>query len=355
MPIAPPSSAHDLWPRVNALVEWPDTDEDRMRLLAAEWGEAAGHTEPLSRLDLGPIGAAWADPAGQAFHGRMSALGAAAGEVGARMRALQTLTAAFATDVTSAKQTIVDVINANIPLYAKAGQLDPAVAAATQDRFVTEIAAWLNAYLASLAGHGPPPPPFVPPEGPAQEEENWGKWIGDLAGVVSAVAGTAALIPPLTPFAAPIALIAGGVALAGHAYDFGEELYEHVAHGEEFDAGAQLTTLVSDGVGLVPGVAALRGTAGAFDSVSGFLTAAASTGSDAAPYLRYAADQFTGNAAHAETAAKLVQGSASMFAQTPEFYDMSAGGETAAAHVGLAGNVAGMVPQSFVNALRGVP
>ncbi|PSL52822.1 hypothetical protein B0I31_111109 [Saccharothrix carnea] len=221
------------WPPVNALVEWPDTDEDVVRLLAAEWGEAAGHTEPLSRLDLGPIGAAWADPPGQAFHGRMTALGTAAGEVGTRMRALQTLAAAFATDVTSAKQTIVDVINANIPLYAKAAQLDPAVAASTQDRFVTEIAAWLNAYLASLAGHGPLPPPFVPPEGPAEEEENWGKTIGDAAGVVSAVAGT---------------------------------------------------------------------------------------GSDAAPYLRFATDQFTGNATNAGTAAKFVQGGASMFAQTPEFY-----------------------------------
>ncbi|MFD0205828.1 MULTISPECIES: WXG100-like domain-containing protein [Saccharothrix] len=343
MPIAPPSSAHGLWPRVNALVEWPDTDEDMMRLLAAEWGEAAGHTEPLSRLDLGPIATAWADPAGQAFHGRMTALGAAAGEVGTRMHALQTLAAAFATDVTSAKQTIVDVINANIPLYAKAAQLDPAVAAATQDRFVTEIAAWLNAYLASLAGHGPPPPPFVPPEGPAKEGDGdtvFGE-IGKWAGVTSAVAGTLALIPGVNAFAAPVALLAGGVALAANATD--------MAITGDFD----LATLVGDTLGVLPGVAAIKNAEHAITGI-GSLLRAADTGFEAAPLLKAAAEGVFSNPAVSTGVAVGVQGGVSLATQVPAILGWGEEAEGVATAIAANANGVQAIPDRWVNVMRGL-
>ncbi|GAA3543731.1 hypothetical protein GCM10022222_29230 [Amycolatopsis ultiminotia] len=41
--------------------------------------------------------------------------------------------------------------------------------------------------------------------------------VGDWAGTVSAVAGFAALFPPCTPFAAPVAALTGGVALVAHS------------------------------------------------------------------------------------------------------------------------------------------
>lgn len=216
MPIAPPPDDLGLWPQVNALVEWPDTDEDRMRTLAASWGEAAGHADTLSQLDLGDL-ASWSDQAGGAFRGTMFELVAATRSVGTSMRELQTAATTFADTVTTAKQGIVDVIVRNLPAYGLTLQLDPAVAGAAQQRFVTEIAAWIRSLLDSLAARVPAPPPFEPPGLP--KEPTTLDTIGDVAGIVSGIAGVAAFVPGLTAVAAPLALIAGGVALGAHSLD----------------------------------------------------------------------------------------------------------------------------------------
>ncbi len=76
-------------------------------------------------------------------------------------------------------------------------------------------------------------------------EENLGT-IGDAAGVVSAVAGALALVPVLTPFAGPVALVAGGVAALAH----GAELV--VDEDKRADPGAWIG-FGADLVGLVPG------------------------------------------------------------------------------------------------------
>jgi hypothetical protein len=217
MPIEPPPNILGLWSRVNALVEWPDTDEDKMRELATAWGEAAGHGERLRQADVGPLGLNWPDPAGYAFRTSMFDLSAAIQGVSRQMGEYRATTAAFADSVTTAKQGIVDVIMNNLSAYALTLQLDPEIFAAAQQRFVTEIANWIHQHLAALAGQGPTPPPFEPPALP--REPSVLARVGDVAGLVSSVAGIAAFAPPATAVAVPLALLAGTVALGAHTLD----------------------------------------------------------------------------------------------------------------------------------------
>ncbi|MBQ0926554.1 putative T7SS-secreted protein [Saccharopolyspora endophytica] len=96
-----------------------------------------------------------------------------------------------------------------------------------------------------------------------------GKWfkdhlgdIGDIAGIVSAVAGALALIPVCAPIAGPIALIAGGVALAAHGAD--------MVVNEKYDDMNAWVSLGGDVAGLVPGVGAIsKGFNAAGDVVAG--------------------------------------------------------------------------------------
>jgi hypothetical protein len=76
-------------------------------------------------------------------------------------------------------------------------------------------------------------------------EENLGT-IGDVAGVCLAVAGALALVPVLTPFVGPVALVAGGVAALAH----GAELV--VDEDKRGDPSAWIG-LGADLVGMVPG------------------------------------------------------------------------------------------------------
>ncbi|RKR91877.1 hypothetical protein BDK92_6305 [Micromonospora pisi] len=216
MPIAPPPTDLGLWPRVNALVEWPDTDEDRVRALAASWGEAAGHVDTLRQFDMGDL-VGWTDQAGDAFRRSMFDLFVATHGVGTGMRDLQTLVTSFADTVAAAKQGIVNTIVRNLPAYALTLQLDPAISPAAQQRFVTDTAAWIQEMLDSLAGQGPTPAPFEPP--PLPKEPTVLGTIGDAASVFSSVASLAAFIPGATAVAVPLALLGNAVALGAHGLD----------------------------------------------------------------------------------------------------------------------------------------
>jgi hypothetical protein len=242
MPIEPPPNILGLWSRVNALVEWPDTDEDKMRELATAWGEAAGHAERLRQADVGPLGPNWTDPAGDAFRIEMFYLFSSIQGVSQQMGEYQATTAPFADSVTKAKQGIVDVIMNNLSAYALTLQLDPEIYAAAQQRFVTEIANWIHQHLAALAGQGPTPPPFEPPALP--REPSVLARVGDAAGLVSSLAGIAAFVPPATAVAVPLALLGGTVALGAHTLDA-------MINGP---TPTTIPTLVSDGLGFGFGV-----------------------------------------------------------------------------------------------------
>lgn len=86
--------------------------------------------------------------------------------------------------------------------------------------------------------------------------------IGDIAGIVSAVAGGLAFIPVLTPVMGPIAIGAGVVALGAHGAD--------MAVNDKWDDPNAWIGLGGDVLGVVPGVGALsKGFDAAGSAISG--------------------------------------------------------------------------------------
>ncbi|WP_019813528.1 putative T7SS-secreted protein [Saccharomonospora saliphila] len=122
--------------------------------------------------------------------------------------------------------------------------------------------------------------------------------IGDIAGIVSAVAGALAFIPVLTPIAGPIAIGAGAIALGAHGAD--------MVINEKYDDPNAWVGLAGDVIGVVPGVGAVaKGFNAAGDVVAGAdrvvdvtratgMTGAMNTAGDAAVAGgRAAADDFS--------------------------------------------------------------
>ncbi len=73
--------------------------------------------------------------------------------------------------------------------------------------------------------------------------------IGDIAGIVSAVAGALAFIPVLTPVMGPIAIGAGVVALGAHGAD--------MVVNEKWDDPDAWVSIGGDVLGVIPGVGAI--------------------------------------------------------------------------------------------------
>ncbi|WP_037316864.1 putative T7SS-secreted protein [Amycolatopsis orientalis] len=96
-----------------------------------------------------------------------------------------------------------------------------------------------------------------------------GKWlkdhlgdIGDIAGIVAAVAGALAFIPILTPIMGPIALGAGAVALLAHGAD--------MVVNDKWDDPNAWVSLGGDVIGMIPGVGAVaKGVDAASTALSG--------------------------------------------------------------------------------------
>ncbi|MBB3051909.1 hypothetical protein FHS23_002938 [Prauserella isguenensis] len=181
--------------------------------------------------------------------------------------------------------------------------------------------------------------------------------IGDVAGMISAVAGALAFIPVLTPVMAPIAIVSGGAALAAHAGDI-------VANGKAGSLNAWIS-VGGDALGLIPGVGAIsRGVDAATTSlrtVDGLMPAAASgfsdfaaeaarTGGDAASAFKWlgqnAADTFGGSA---DVLAKSMQGGVNVALQGPTAADWVVGNGT----TGDVKNAAGAA-SAGLNSVQGV-
>ncbi|MGH3466231.1 MAG: hypothetical protein ACRDQF_00680 [Thermocrispum sp.] len=99
--------------------------------------------------------------------------------------------------------------------------------------------------------------------------EDAGKWlkdhlgdIGDIAGIVAAVAGALAFIPVLTPIMGPVAIAAGAVALLAHGAD--------MVLNEKWDDPNAWVDLGGDVLGVIPGVGAIsKGFGAAGDAIAG--------------------------------------------------------------------------------------
>lgn len=148
--------------------------------------------------------------------------------------------------------------------------------------------------------------------------------IGDVAGLLAAIAGALAFIPVLTPFMGPLAVLLGLVALGAHAGD--------MAVNDKWDDPNAWVTLGGDVLGIVPGLGAIGkgvGAAGdAFRTVDGlgevgrvgfaaFAKRAAGDSGEAAfvfEKLGGAAERLGGNA---ELVAKVSQSSVGLTLQAP--------------------------------------
>ncbi|HEY9417761.1 MAG TPA: hypothetical protein VIQ30_23630, partial [Pseudonocardia sp.] len=143
---------------------------------------------------------------------------------------------------------LVAVNDADRRLDATRSGLEQVIADAR--RLLAEHAAGADSAADAVAratdGLAPPEPGWLEDAGDWCDEHKG--TVGDAAGVVSAVAGSLALIPVLTPFMGPLALVSGAVALVAHGMDIGEK-------GSWGELGS-LATLGGDIVGMVPAVGA---------------------------------------------------------------------------------------------------
>lgn len=245
MAVAEP--ANELWTAVKAIANpWPPDDEDAVAALAEDWRKA-GETANLAGTKLSDqrqaAQQAWRDQAGQTM-GQQIGAGTVTLESqrqGAEQQAA--MADRYAQALTSVKNAIVQSITTNLPAYLQLGNpMYGAAGLAKQQEFARQVAAQLQALVASQTQgmHAPPTAPDT--------DTTLGQ-VGDIAGAVGAVAGGLALIPVLTPFAAPVALLAGATALVAHGVDM-------VATDSYDDPNAWIG-LGGDAVGLVPGARAV--------------------------------------------------------------------------------------------------
>jgi hypothetical protein len=245
MAVAEP--ANELWTAVKAIANpWPPDDEDAVAALADDWRKA-GETANLAGTELSDqrqaAQQAWGDQAGQTM-GQQIGAGTVTLESqrqGAEQQAA--MADRYAQALTSVKNAIVQSITTNLPAYLQLGNpMYGAAGPAKQQEFARQVAAQLQALVASQTQgmHAPPAAPDT--------DTTLGQ-VGDIAGAVGAVAGGLALIPVLTPFAAPVALLAGATALVAHGVD--------MLATDSYDDPNAWIGLGGDAVGLVPGARAV--------------------------------------------------------------------------------------------------
>ncbi|MFD0203999.1 MULTISPECIES: WXG100-like domain-containing protein [Saccharothrix] len=152
MPIAEPTSALGLWPRVRAVTGWPETDEDAVDKLAAEWGSAGGEFADVRLFDLAAVGATWQDPAGGAFSERVRRHLELTGRIGQGMFSVAELAAGFAAEVIGAKLGIVRVIEGGLAAFGMLALLPPGVGELAQQAFVDGVAEMVLGILQGAAG-----------------------------------------------------------------------------------------------------------------------------------------------------------------------------------------------------------
>ncbi|MGQ0840748.1 alpha/beta hydrolase [Actinokineospora sp.] len=175
MPIAEPSAALGLWPRVKALSGWPETDETSMQALATAWSTAGTSFAQAGRFNVGAVAASWADSVAVAFQDRARTNLDQATRSAETMTQLADRATYFAGEVTQVKTGIRTLIEANLGIFASTSLLPAGVSAVAQEVFVTQLAGMVNQLMSDAAGRvaglggavaavPPPPPEGAPPE-----------------------------------------------------------------------------------------------------------------------------------------------------------------------------------------------
>lgn len=284
MPIQEPQAP--LWAAVKPQVAgavggsgWIDTDEEAVRDLATQWTNAgtvfgaamSGNQRPLGFV--GPVAneaEAWPDSAGLLWTARRLRLGTDGEKHGTEMRTLAAHATAFADDVTHTKEQIVQTIQANAGAFDELAALPDGAGAAAQETFAAEVARAISDFVGQMADVVAGRKVGVAPQAERptvdidkDDLDGFGiEEAADVAGVVSAVASTAALAAAPFP---PAALALGAIALVSGAFAYWQHTREAIAD----PTPGNIVTAGGDALSLVPGVGALGKGASAFaDAVS---------------------------------------------------------------------------------------
>lgn len=241
MAIAEP--ANELWAAVRAIdpTLWPPDDEEQVKGVADDWRKAA-ETAHLAGTDLADARAdalrAWRDQGGAAAGDQLDVTNGMLARQKAAAQAQAGLADQYAQVLVNVKNAIVRSIQQNLPAYLQLGNPQyGAAGVARQQEFARRLAGQLAAMVAGQTQG------LRKPQGAPESDTLLGD-VGDIAGAVSAVAGGLALIPVLTPFAAPVAALAGATALTAHAVD--------MVATESYDDPNAWVGLGGDAVGMLP-------------------------------------------------------------------------------------------------------
>lgn len=159
MVVSQPSGEFGLWPRVQALAPWPETNEDTVRSLASELRNGAQLFATTGQKSLDPVATAWSDSAGQDHVAKMRGNLDAATRTAGDLSGLATKTDNFVGVVTAVKTDIRNTVEQNIPPYGTTFQLPNGVREATQKLYVETLADWANSRVENGASQvtGPSP------------------------------------------------------------------------------------------------------------------------------------------------------------------------------------------------------
>lgn len=144
MVVSQPSGDFGLWPRVQALAPWPETNEDVVQSLADELRNGAQLFTTTGQQSLEPVAAAWRDSAGQDHVTKMQGNLDAATRTAGDLSGLATKTDNFVGVVTAVKTDIRDTVERNIPPYGSLYQLPNGVREAAEQLYVDTLADWTN-------------------------------------------------------------------------------------------------------------------------------------------------------------------------------------------------------------------
>ena len=221
-----PEPNNELYAAVKSIFDpWPPDDEETARQLGQTWrsaGQAASQAKTQVESSQQAVTSAWRDEAGSAFGAKLDSGGQSLQQISEGAAQLAAAAEKYAQELVDAKTTITQVVSQNLATYLQLGSpMFGPEGALLQQQMAMKIAAQLRAMIeakAAALGTAVPAPAPAPPAKANNDQTVLGL-IGDGAGVVSAIAGFAALFPLATGIAAPIAAAAGGIAFGAHAAD----------------------------------------------------------------------------------------------------------------------------------------
>ncbi|MCC8249421.1 WXG100-like domain-containing protein [Saccharothrix luteola] len=176
--MAIPEPTAELWARAKAMgATWPLSNEETAHALADSWRRTGAEYGKAAEHSLNSVNADWPDAAGAVFTGMVRHHLQRAGTTAADMAELARRAEIFGTEVATAKDAIVKLLDANAERYADITGIGEDL---QRNAFAQQLAAEATKLVAEAAGRitgGPPvgQTPGPPPGATPQEVHTW--WL----------------------------------------------------------------------------------------------------------------------------------------------------------------------------------